>query len=342
MNKKLKHLLLSVLKFAVPLGIVGYLLLKIEPEQWQQLQSSDRNYGYLALALVFGLSGTLISYVRWWLLVKTHDIPLTVAEVVRISAIGYLLGFASVGVMGGDFFKAYFLARRKPGKRIEVFSTVVVDRIIGLYGLVVVASIALLMIGSELALKDGAWIRTVVFGLTILGAVAMLGLVTGGRAIDWMLDRLSHLALVGPFVHRVADPLRAFRHHTGVFLFAIAMSIVVHVAMSIAIFFVASGLYDNHPSLGDHLVMVPVANAVAGLPIAPGGVGVFEAVLDQGYKKLPAVPTDASGTIVGLAFEIVKIIICFMGVVFYWTGGKEMHDTVHQAEEELLADQDDD
>ncbi|WP_417750299.1 lysylphosphatidylglycerol synthase transmembrane domain-containing protein [Rosistilla oblonga] len=322
-----KTVLLTVAKFGVPVGIVWYLVSQIQPQQWSALQNSPKQYSLLVMALLIGLSATLLSYVRWWLLVRSHNIPLTPTEGIRLAAIGFLLNFVSIGAVGGDLFKAYFLARRTPGKKIEVFATALVDRVVGLYGLLVVASVALWMIGDSLAGDDVTMIRAVVYTLTLAGAAFMLGVVLGGSLIDQALDRILNVPMIGPFVHRIADPLRAFRHHTAAFMVTIGMSVVVHILLGVAIYFIAAGLYEHPPTLAEHMVIVPIANAVAGLPISLAGIGVFEGALDHLYAKLPTTPTDASGTIVGLVYEIVKIAIAMIGIVFYWTGQREVRES---------------
>ena len=42
--------------------------------------------------------------------------------------------------MGGDLFKAIFIAREQPGRRTEAVATVLVDRVIGMYALVLLTS----------------------------------------------------------------------------------------------------------------------------------------------------------------------------------------------------------
>lgn len=338
MNQRLKSLSLTVVKFGLPIGILWYLVANITPEQWDVLRNSEKHYGYLVLALALGLVATCISYVRWYLLVRSHHIPLTLIEGIRLGTIGFLLNFVSVGAVGGDVFKAYFLARRSPGKRIEVFATVLVDRVVGLYGLLLVASAALFVIGDAIGGADLVMIRQFVYALTIIGALFMIAIVLGGPVIDRTVEQLGRLPLVGGFVHRVADPLRAFRDHTITFMITILMAVVVHVMIAVAIFFVASGLYRNHPTLGEHLVIVPIANAIAGLPISIAGIGVFEGVLDKLYQVVPAVPSAASGTVIGMVYEIVKMIIAAMGIVYYWTSGKEVRDSIRDASEESTSE----
>ena len=69
------------------------------------------------------------------------------ADAFRLGFLGYLFNFVSLGSVGGDLFKAVFIAREQHGKRAEAVATVVIDRVIGLYVLFFVASVAALATG---------------------------------------------------------------------------------------------------------------------------------------------------------------------------------------------------
>ena len=81
-------------------------------------------------------------------------LPFRIRDAFRLSFLSYLLNFVSVGSVGGDLFKAFFIAREQPGRRTEAVATVVVDRIVGLYGLLLVTrsgSLERRMMGELLA-----------------------------------------------------------------------------------------------------------------------------------------------------------------------------------------------
>jgi hypothetical protein len=84
------------------------------------------------------------TFVRWYLLVRALDLPFRVADAFRLSFVGYLLNFVAFGSVGGDLFKAVFLAREQHGRRTEAVATVFLDRALGLYSLLIVASAAIL------------------------------------------------------------------------------------------------------------------------------------------------------------------------------------------------------
>lgn len=338
-----KRIAMTLVKFAIPAAILAFLLWKITPEQWEQLTSQPKNYPLLAAALLVALAAMSLSFVRWCVLVRCQGIPLSMLEAFRLGAIGYLFSFVSAGSVGGDLFKAIFLARRSPGKRVEAVASVVVDRGSGLYGLVLIVCVALLVTAPHAEGEDAERLQSIgriSTGLLLVGSVVLAGLVLGGKPIDRMLKWLESLPGVGAVVGRVAEPLRSFHAHPWGFLLSLVMSVGVQSMMAISMYLICRGMYSaeaNPPTLVEHFVIVPVGMLASAIPIAPGGMGVLEAIIDWMYRVVPLVPTQASGTVVALVFEIVKIAMAVLGVLFYWTAGREIKRSLEAAEQEALA-----
>ena len=52
------------------------------------------------------------------------------------------------------------------------------------------------------------------------------------------------------------------------------------------------------------------------------------------------VTVTASGTLVALVFELVKVTVAIFGTVFYWTASAEVLESLHDAEDELASETD--
>jgi hypothetical protein len=206
---------------------------------------------------------------------------------------------------------------------------------VGLYGLVLVVSFGFMIIGaSELGGDNLERVRIATLALVMIGSGVLAFLVFGGRIVDrWML-RLSEVAKVGRLFVHIAGPLRMFHHHKLPLAVAILMSCGVHLGLAISIYMIAHGLYRDAPTLLEHAVMVPIGLLASALPIAPAGLGVFEAAMEWVYKVIPVPPTQASGTLVALTFEIVKLLTAVIGVLFYWTASDEVRQSIEEAETE--------
>lgn len=331
----MKKILLVLLKFALPAAIVLWLLWRIDAEQWQALRSQRKNYPLLLAAFGIAFAGIVVSFVRWAILVRCQSIRLGMLDAFRLGAIGFLLNFVSAGSVGGDLFKAIFLARRSPGKRVEAVASVLVDRGAGLYGLLLVAVAVLVFAPPATASEELRQISRGAAGLTVLGTVVLVVLVAGGKSIDRMLRRLGDVRAIGPLVHRLADPLRTFHRHPWALLAAILMSVGVHALLGLSMYLIARGLFADPPTFAEHLIIVPVGMLASALPLTPAGVGVLEATIEWLYRVVPAVPSGASGTLVALTFEIVKILLAACGLAFYWGSDREIRQSLEAAEQEI-------
>ena len=126
----------------IPVAIFGYLLWQGREdiaEAWGQPKRWDR----LVLAQIVALTATVVGFLRWHILVRAFDIPFKVREALHLGFLGYLLNFVSFGSVGGDLFKAILVAKDRPEKRPEAVASVLLDRAIGLLGLVLLAWVCL-------------------------------------------------------------------------------------------------------------------------------------------------------------------------------------------------------
>src|SRR5215469_409034 len=174
-KRHLKKILFNLLKFGVSIGIVTYLVIDASRDQaFADLAHQPKNWAVLSLAAASGLGAVLLTFVRWYVLVRALDLPFTLKDAVRLGFLGYLLNFVSLGAVGGDLFKAVFIARQFPGRRPEAVATVVLDRVIGLYMLFVMASVAILVTG-KLHNSDET-VRIIGRGALVASAVGAAGI----------------------------------------------------------------------------------------------------------------------------------------------------------------------
>lgn len=339
----MKRYLLIFLKLAIPVAVIAWLLSRLEPEQVDELLNRDKDWARLAAAFVLTFALVMVSFVRWWLLVWTLGLPFRLRDAFRLGFLGYLLNFVSVGVVGGDLFKAVFIAREQPGRRAEAVATVLVDRVVGFYALLVVASSAILLAPPH---SDHAALQAVCQATLVVTAVGGVGIallmlpgLTHGRFAQWA----GGLPLVGPAVQKVMAGLRLYKSRPLVMALIAGMSLSVHVTLGAVMWLIAGALFHPVPTLAEHLVITPLAMAAGALPFTPSGLGVMEAAMSELYRVVPDAARQLSGgVLVALAYRLITIGIAGVGAVFYVTGRREVQQVMQegkriQAEEEKAA-----
>ncbi len=275
----------------------------------------------------------VLCFLRWHLLLRTLNVPIRLRDTLRLGFLGHLLNFVSPGHVGGDLFKALLVAREQTDRRAEAVATIVVDRVCGLYALLVVAALALRLTGHAAAHPSVAAIADVTYVLCLVGAVALIVVmipgVPDGRLSQWA----SGLPRVGSACGRVFDAVRLYQHNKLQLAVVAVLSLGVHVLIAIGIFFAATGIYRSTPSLRDHFVVSPLAGVAGAVPLTPGGLGSYELAMTYLYDLVSSEAKQGRGLVIALCYRLSSILVAAVGVVFYWLRHREIAELVRRREE---------
>jgi uncharacterized protein (TIRG00374 family) len=228
----------------------------------------------VSFLIYFGLLQVLACG-RWYWLLRAARVRITLAHTVRLHLTGLFFSGFLPGGTGGDLVKGYYLmkGRTKP-EGAAALGTLVVDRIVGLFGLIGIAAAAAL-------LNVDVWRASPLLGAqsTFILSVALASLLlTLGYLVPWKrAPRPPRLdARPRGFLAELAGTLTAFRSSPGVFLGAIGISMLVHGCL-IGVYALCAQALDVSLPLRLHAYVSPVLTFVNGIPISPAGIGVGEA-----------------------------------------------------------------
>lgn len=307
---------LAIVKVAILMGIVVWLISTFPKKNWDALVEQDKNWLLLGQAFAIVLIAHLFSFWRWQILVQAIGVPFTLLAAIRLGFLGTLLNLVSVGSVGGDVFKAIEAARKAEKKRAEVVASVLVDRALGLLALLMVACFGLSIASSLSPKLKWIWLGALVFscvGLSVLALIVVLG---HRIPIVW----LNRIPVVGHTLHRVAHACMVFQGRPILVLELLGASLMVHISFTIACVLISNSLYAATPTIAEHFMAVPPAMAAATLPLTPGGVGVQEFAIDNLFREIPNLPADFSGLIVAGVLRGLLICVSLIGAAYYFTG----------------------
>lgn len=321
----LKNWLLAALKLGVPAALFVYLLWSVDGEDYEVFWAQDKRWGVLAAAQTLALAAILLSFARWWLLVRAFEIPFSIGEALRLGFLGYLFNFISFGSVGGDLFKAVLVARDKPQRRPEAVASVLLDRAFGLLGLVVLAFIGLTCFAGLQPLSPLlAGIRNASGVVAMASVTALVCAVFAGRWFDLAIDHAAKVPVVGDTIARMARAVRLLRKRPLAIPAMMLMSIAVHALLATTLWLISAGVYTERPTLAQHLMVVPPGMAAGALPLAPGGLGLQEGALSALFEQLVDLPENFSGMLIATIYRLITIAIAGIGLAFYWTShGRE-------------------
>jgi uncharacterized membrane protein YbhN (UPF0104 family) len=257
-----------VAKFALAAGLVAWLC--TGRLDLGRLASAPLSLD-LALLFVLVLSSMLLPAVRWWWLLKVQQIDASLWQAVKLTWIGYATALFLPGAASGDLAKGCLIVREQPTARLRSLSTVIVDRVVGVYSLLMLGCLSAgwfmltTPVGSPLRSISAVMIWLLV-GVTLAMAVALLG--------PWR-HLLTHFTPVS-WLEAWGESYRLYRQSGPALLGCLVLSLVSS-ALTAASLASADHALGGDVSWSSSLLVGPLVVLANCLPITPGGVGVAEA-----------------------------------------------------------------
>jgi uncharacterized membrane protein YbhN (UPF0104 family) len=296
---------------------------------WQRhvVQRQPIHTGFLIAGLVVYCLAVALTMVRWYMLVRALDLSLSLRDAFRFGLIGVFFNTFLPGAVGGDIIKAAVLARGQR-RRTAAVATVIMDRVIALWGLVWFVAI----LGSlfwVLGLLDGpaAVTASSIVTVAVVGVgVTATGWLLMGLLPDWRAERfacrLEKLPLVGGSAGEFWRSAWMYRQRQASVALALALTWVAQVGFVSAFFCFACVLWSPElgpvPTLVQHFLLVPIGLVMQALVPTPGGAGGGEWGFAALYVLFRAAETN------GVLGSLVQRVFCWvLGVVGYlvylWT-----------------------
>lgn len=276
MNKRI----LAWLQMALGVAIVAVLVWRMPNRQalLDTLRDAGANRRFLAGGMgLFGIC-MLLCALRWDVLLRAQGLRLPFGRILTLYFVGHFFNSFLPGATSGDVVKACFAARETAHRRTEIVSTVFIDRLLGLAGLLLLAAV-ITAFRFRFFMAHPATRVGLLFNLGLLSAfvLSLLAVVRRDAFLraQW-LRRLTARTGIGAVVERAYTALRSCIRDTSVLVQTVLLSMLNHVVLVFSAFLFGMGL--NVP-VGwlDYLTVFPIINAIAAVPVTPGGLGTREA-----------------------------------------------------------------
>ena len=242
----------------------------------ETLRSMDLKYLLLSVVLMGVI--LLLGVVRWQMILRVHGLTVPFRRTAQISLVGHFFNSFLLGSIGGDVLKAYYVARETHHKKTEAVVTVAVDRIIGLFSMLILACAMMLPARDFLAvmnpkLQPVIWlILAMTGGCAVFIFLSFWGGVSKGvpKARLW-LRRLPK----GDLLERSIEAFRHFGRDKTFFLRVLPISMLANLVCILHFLTLIWGFHLTAPVLAIAAI-VPIVTCISTLPITPSGLGVRE------------------------------------------------------------------
>lgn len=333
----MKRAFFTALQIAVTCGILWFVFR--DPGKRAAMAAAIGNANPLWLLLGIAIYGIVEigAGLRWQILLQVQGIHLSWRRVLALVFIGLFFNFFIPGATGGDAVKIFYLLKETPGRRTAALLSVIVDRLLGLFALVALASVLIATkwtwLTSDAQTAEWVWIVLAV----LAGSFLFLGvsLLVSSRDLLYRLparfparDKLAEIAMA---YHLYGRQWRAS-------LLAFLISIGAHFGYYATFYCAARSLGNdvNLPSFGEFFAIMPIVGTITSLPISIGGVGWREVVFQTFLRNLcdvtegVAIAVSSTGYLLTLAWGLV-------GGLIYLAYRPSVHPKLREIRAEVAA-----
>jgi|GEM_PF-1694361 len=275
--------------FPRTLGLPGSYLVQLHhaPEVQLGFISLLAHSKPVPLFFAFALLGIpfLITAWRWQQLLGVCQIKLPYGRCLTLTFLGQFYSTFLPGTTSGDIVKIVYTGKLT-GQKTKSAITVILDRVIGLVGLIIVGFTAavvelLITMHAHGRNADPVLLHVVMLTGAMLVATAIgSGVYFSRRArkalgLDYLIEKLP----LPEFLKHADRTLAAYRGHLGVVAAALAASVVSQAVLPLAGFLVGQA-FGMHDPLGYYMAYIPLAVLAASIPIVPPqGIGVMDWII---------------------------------------------------------------
>ena len=331
----MKKLLIILLKIGVVGSILVYLIQsgRLNFEKLMLFRDAPEILALMVGVLVFAV--VPMATFRWWLLLRAIGVPVNPKQTFLLTWIGNFFNTTLPGAVTGDVVKGYYVikAQHEEG-RTRAFMTLLIDRFVGLFGLIVMAFLALVfnleLILSHESLHSPAWMITVLFGGAVLFyALALFPFKEGRDPFVRLFQRLP----AKKFSLKVYSAFKSYQHQKTTLTITLLLSIGIHILIALIFFQVTRLMGIKEMELATQFFLMPIGLITVAIPLAPGGIGIGHVAFESLYQ----LAGFSGGADIFNLFVIVQLGVYLLGGIPYFLYSSEYKIPKHP--EEMFEDE---
>ncbi len=286
------------------------------------LTATFRNFPVAISAFAALLFGHALAALRWYVLVRTMQIPLRPRAYIEIFAMGTFANTFLPGGTGGDLLRALYVTRDVRSDRSGAAISIIADRALGFFGLLAVA----VMIGfaapdHPAAVVTPRWtamVLAVTFAAAALAIIVALVVVTPARFAR-IKAFVGMRTVVNRAILRIIEIAATLAKNPGAALICFGLSILIALTIVFSVILLSRGFVQGGLTVLDFSYAALLALIANITPITPGGIGVGEsafAVLCFAWEPVQSVLPY--GTIF-FGYRLLTMLIGLLGSIGFVT-----------------------
>jgi uncharacterized protein (TIRG00374 family) len=310
-NRRAGPRVIGVLKIAVGAALIIWMIRmgKLEPSA---LARAGSHWVLLVAAASIFYVQIAITAWRWNLLLRAQEIVVSLWEAFSLTMIGSLFNVVIPGSVGGDVIKGYYITRRAVDSKSRAVNTLLVDRAIGLLGLVILAAGGAIWNYNRVmstAIR-GLCIATIL--AAIVGTICLVAADLVGPRVH-VPETAGRLLSIGG---RVLRSMEGYHQKPNTLVSAVVLSVCAHGLACVTFYLCALAAGGSGIPFDYLLFIVPLGLVTTALPLSPAGVGVGQAAFYTLFQLVPR-GDPRLGAAVFTVYQFIYLAVYLTGSVFY-------------------------
>jgi glycosyltransferase 2 family protein len=284
-------MLKNVLKIIFSVGLFSYLVYqgKIDTKILSKLLLTP---GTMAITLFLIISQNLSNSLRWFNILATQTTKkINFIFLAGVNWIGLFFNTVLPGAVTGDLIKMFYIKQIDSKiSKTGMILTVLMDRIYGLLGLIILMGIISLSRYERLT-SLGQGLETIVhFNLLLfLGAIFFFALMFLPKKLQEKFSQIcSKIPVIGKKTIHLNECFWMMAEKKRTMFACIGISLFSHNLGILAFYHITSPFFNKPIAFLDLYSVIPVGMIITAIPISPGGMGVGHAAFEKilGYFQL--------------------------------------------------------
>lgn len=267
-------------------------------------------------ALSLNLLNILLVSLRWESTLRARSqFKLPVLGLIQVSWIGQFFSSVLPGSVSGDLVKILYIQKYdKTFSKKFIFATILIDRLMGLAGLILLVGTSSLIFKSTIVQNAPAMepLLQINFILMTLVVLALLIFFSFHQSVRKILVKLESLGLKGQLnrITHLWDDLVLIKYQM---IKAIGLSLIIQLVSVLSFWSLIHPFIEGKMNFIQALTFIPVGFITLALPIAPSGLGVGHAI----FQKLFELSSISNGASLFNLYFVVTLVVNLVGVIPY-------------------------
>lgn len=305
MNSKFKFYLIVLFKLLIVFFLIYYLVSNNFIDFKNILTKLKFDLSTLLIIVFLFFSTFTLASLRWYLLLRSINFKIDLKKIFEVIYISNFFNTILLGGYGGDIFRVYYISKSSDFNKLKLMTTVLIDRIIGLIGLVSVGIFFLILIFD---FSKILYLITNVNFITLLIVVPLI--------IFFLIATYLIMKKVKGKNLNISNFFLFLKKYSLVFFTSYLLSIILFLITNLIVYLITNNFFSFNISIFQIYFSNSLSILFNSLPLTPGGIGIGELSFVEANKFIGTSNLFGLANVI-IVFRIINFTISIPALYLY-------------------------